>query len=1352
MRSLINSYIARAKRSMTNFNFSIFYIVNRFSYFIIIFHFFFSSCLQVKTSNNLSFKNGVLDLVDYEFTSNGNLYLSGEWEFYWKNFYFYEDFKSGNLKKTDLLTLPGDWKNHKNISSKIENHGYGTYLLKIYSNRPLNLFLKVNNIFGAYMITLNGIKVASNGTLSSIKDLNVPERLIQINNFNLKKGENLVLLQVSNYDFHRGGFGEILIGSKENIYDSYYKNSVIELFGSGALLILGIYHIGFSLRRKREKYLLYYGIFCLFFSLRMIITGEAVIKNLFGNISFESEVVIEYLSFYLAAPFIVLYINELYPKDKHQKMTNLFMLMTVILSLSVFILPVKLFSATIDFMRIISILYIFYSSYIVIVAIINKRYNSKSLGVIYLVLIGFVLHEILRNLGIFSSISYLNLGFLIFSFAQGYLLSGELAREISNFEEVSGSLEKIVKERTQELERSNIKAIKAKEEIETINSITLKILDSHSLEETLYHIFDYILDRYPFDGLALYFVDNQKKIAYPYKVRGKNLSDSNYNFLKTYSVNLRDSESLFTSALNRGKITYLPKMKRKFLNKITDSKFINTFQSKSFLYVPVRVENRAYSMFMGTTNRKQLDLKNDDLISISRFVSQITGVVQKVRLLEETNLAKMEAEKQRKETEDLNSLIKSLNEDQNIKVIMQKLFDYIQDKYDLNYYGLGILSSSKDALEFKNMKLPSHLQKQDKDKIESMPIPLNEKSNGLHAVVYKKKKTMYINKVREHGTPEEIEILRMCKFKNYIIIPLVLQGELIGVLDLASDSDIKINKNDIVRLSILGEQLAGIVHSSNLVKKIQKEKDKVESARIETEILNSLLKRINDTNDIYRIAMEIFAYTHVVYQFKNYALFLISQDGETMSLVDSNILENLSESEQETLFNSKIPIVSNKGAHGYVMAKKKLTYIPTIRKKFAVPEENSITEMLNIKSLFIIPLVLHNNVIGFLDFTNHDEKLKLSPSDKTKLSILGEQVAGAIFNSNLLKEVKEEKQKVESAMRALQNAQNQLIESGKMAALGQLVAGVAHELNTPIGAIKATAENMRVSLIQTFNYLPELIRELPADLIFLARELVNIAVNSNEFVSTKDERKIKRELRLNLEKQGIDIASDIADTIVDIKIFYLEEKYNALWSHERRREILRMVYDLAGLQIKVKNVESAVDKTSKIVYALKNYSHRENSMDKKEANIIDGIETVIVIYQNYIKKGIIVEKQYENIPNILCYKDELNQIWTNLIHNSIQAMNGEGTIKINVSSKNQYFENIRRQTDYIEVSIEDNGPGIPADVLPKIFNPFFTTKKAGEGTGLGLHLCKEIIEKHDGIIDVNSIPGRTEFIIKIPII
>jgi signal transduction histidine kinase len=1307
--------------------------------------FIFISCNHPsKQANAIA---GTLELDESSLLSS-TLSLDGEWEFYWNHLYTYQDFIKGGFQALEFKYLPGNW----NKTYQDRSIGFATYLLKIKSSKPLLLSCKINNIYGAYSLSINGQIIAKNGQVSSTHTSNITERNTLVSMLPLREGINYLILQTSNYELASGGFGSIVIGTEENIQKTYKNNILFELFGSSVLLILGLYHIGFSLRRKKEKHLQYYGIFCIFLALRIGLTGESIFFDYFKNILLEGIVKVEYLTLFLAAPYISLYIDSLFPNESNQTITKSLVFISFSISGLILAFPLKTLSLVIETMKVFSLFMIVYSFYTALLAIINKRKNSRTLGVTFFLLVLFILEEIVNNQSIAHTTSNLNIGFLLFSFSQAFLLSGQIAREMADIEKVQHNLEFLIQERTAELEKSNTKAIKAKEEIETINSITLKILDSSSLDQTLYHIFDYILDRYPFDALALYFVDNSKKIAYPFKVRGKNLSDENFNFLKTFSFNLRENKSLFASALNRNKLTYLPRILSYILKKISDLTFVNTLNSKSILYIPVRIENKAYSMFMGTTNQKQLQLSKDDLGSISRFVSQIAGVVQKVRLLEETNNAKMEAEKQKKETEELNSLIKSLNEDQNIHVIMKKLYSYIETKYNLTFYGLGILNASKDFIQFKNMKLPEFLSKKESEKIESMKIPVHEDSTGLHSIVFKKKKTMYINKIRERGSPEEVEILRMCKFQNYIIIPLVLQGEVIGVLDLSGYSEKTLTRDDIMRLSILGEQLSGIVHSSNLVKKIQKEKDKVESARIETEILNSLLKRINDTNDIYKIAMEIFAYTHVVYQFKNYALFLLSQDGNYISLIDSNISQFVKDDTKESLSMMKIPIRKGLGAHGYVLSKKKVTYIPNIRKKFALPEEQKISDELNIKSIFIIPLVLHNSVIGFLDFTNQDERIKISNTDKTKLSILGEQVAGAIFNSNLLKQVQEEKKKVESAMQALQSAQNQLIESGKMAALGQLVAGVAHELNTPIGAIKATAENMRVSLKETMQYLPSLIRDLNSDIMNLANEIVSNAVNTNSFISTKDERKIKREMRNYLEAEGIDIASDISDTLVDIKIFKLEDRYNSLWMHPKRSEILKMIYDLAGLQIKVKNIESAVDKTSKIVYALKNYSHRESSNEKKDSNIIDGIETVIVIYQNYIKKGIVIEKNYEEIPNIQCYKDELNQIWTNLIHNSIQAMNGEGTIKISVIKSNYYFENLNRAADCIEVGIEDNGPGIPPEILPKIFNPFFTTKKAGEGSGLGLHLCKEIIDKHEGTISVDTAPGKTEFKIRIPIL
>ena len=125
---------------------------------------------------------------------------------------------------------------------------------------------------------------------------------------------------------------------------------------------------------------------------------------------------------------------------------------------------------------------------------------------------------------------------------------------------------------------------------------------------------------------------------------------------------------------------------------------------------------------------------------------------------------------------------------------------------------------------------------------------------------------------------------------------------------------------------------------------------------------------------------------------------------------------------------------------------------------------------------------------------------------------------------------------------------------------------------------------------------------------------------------------------------------------------------------------------------------------------------------------------------SHLKHGVEVVRDYEEVPRILCLPDELNQVWTNLIHNSLQAMDNKGTLEIGVSKRD----------GSIAVSVTDSGPGIPDDVREKIFEPFFTTKPAGEGTGLGLDIVKKIVDKHGGRIEVDSKPGRTTMCVILP--
>ncbi|NEP27660.1 ATP-binding protein, partial [Moorena sp. SIO3I6] len=149
-----------------------------------------------------------------------------------------------------------------------------------------------------------------------------------------------------------------------------------------------------------------------------------------------------------------------------------------------------------------------------------------------------------------------------------------------------------------------------------------------------------------------------------------------------------------------------------------------------------------------------------------------------------------------------------------------------------------------------------------------------------------------------------------------------------------------------------------------------------------------------------------------------------------------------------------------------------------------------------------------------------------------------------------------------------------------------------------------------------------------------------------------------------------------------------------------------------------------------------------SSGEKIDAQITDGIDTVLTLYHNQLKHGVDVYRNYDDsLPVIGCYPDELNQVWTNLIHNALQAMENKGTLTINV----------RQQDDQIKVSITDTGKGIPPEIQPKIFQPFFTTKPAGEGSGLGLDIVRKIVEKHHGHMEVDSVPGETTFTVSLPI-
>ncbi len=310
-------------------------------------------------------------------------------------------------------------------------------------------------------------------------------------------------------------------------------------------------------------------------------------------------------------------------------------------------------------------------------------------------------------------------------------------------------------------------------------------------------------------------------------------------------------------------------------------------------------------------------------------------------------------------------------------------------------------------------------------------------------------------------------------------------------------------------------------------------------------------------------------------------------------------------------------------------------------------------------------------------------------------------------------------------------AQSHLAQAEKMASLGQLIASVGHEINTPIGAVKSSGNTISSALNQALLNMPKLFQTLDNNSVALFLTLIKTAQAPHSFTSSREERAITRQITVQLDAAGIANPRHKAGILAQLNTGTDMDPYLPLLQHPESELILDTANNMATIINSANNINIAIDSVAKIILALKSFSRVDQTATKIEAHLRDGLETVLTIYQGKLKQGTELVREYENIPAISCLPDELNQVWTNLIHNALQAMNYQGTLTIG----------IRQIGNEAVVSVGDTGSGIPEGIREKIFDVFFTTKPAGEGSGLGLDIVKKIIAKHHGRIDFQTAIG-----------
>ena len=405
------------------------------------------------------------------------------------------------------------------------------------------------------------------------------------------------------------------------------------------------------------------------------------------------------------------------------------------------------------------------------------------------------------------------------------------------------------------------------------------------------------------------------------------------------------------------------------------------------------------------------------------------------------------------------------------------------------------------------------------------------------------------------------------------------------------------------------------------------------------------------------------------------------------------------------------------------------------------PSGKTVAESAPILSAVLRPLIANGRRIGVVTVQSH----QANAYDERHLEVFRSAAAyAAIALANAASYAAAETARAQAAQALVERnqAEAQLVHSEKMASLGQLIAGVAHEINTPIGAIKSSGRNISEAIASSLLALPRLLDELDHGDRALFAGLVERASAPRAAMSTREERALVRDATARLEAMGVDHPRHRAGLLVQLQAHEDIDAVLPLLRHPAIDRVLETAHGVATITTNSENINTAVDRVAKIIFALKSFSRFGGVQVWTESDLAEGVETVLTIYQNQIKHGTELVRRFEDVPAVRCLPDELNQVWTNLVHNALQAMDHKGTLTVG----------LRREGDDALVSVGDTGVGIPEDIRERIFDAFFTTKPAGEGTGLGLDIVRKIVEKHQGRIELDSEVGRgTTFTVRLPI-
>jgi len=624
------------------------------------------------------------------------------------------------------------------------------------------------------------------------------------------------------------------------------------------------------------------------------------------------------------------------------------------------------------------------------------------------------------------------------------------------------------------------------------------------------------------------------------------------------------------------------------------------------------------------------------------------------------------------------------------------------------------------------------------DEDESMtaePFPYGE---GISSMVLRTRKPWLLDDALFRALVDTGEIRAprgLADFHSWMGVPMIAQGKLYGLIIVQSYSDeVTYTEADLELLNFVAGQVAVTIARWQANEELANANAELALSAETLRLLGDVGKDLTASLDALAICKTLEKHFAELMPLDAFGVAMLSPAGDSLDYIyyveDGQVDEP-----------SSWPLDHPTSLAALTFREdRELTLFNETRLDSA-PTGLAVTESAPILSAVLRPLIANGRRIGVVSVQSH----QANAYDERHLEVFRSATAyAAIALANAASYAAAEAARAQAAQALVERnqAEAQLVHSEKMASLGQLIAGVAHEINTPIGAIKSSGRNISEAIGSSLLTLPRLLDELDSEHRLLFAGLIERASAPRAPLSTREERTLVRDLTAKLEALGFDHPRHRAGLLVQLQAHEDIDVVLPLLRHAAIDRVLETAHGMATITTNADNINTAVDRVAKIIFALKSFSRFGGVQVWTESDLAEGIETVLTIYQNQIKHGTELVRRYEELPPVRCLPDELNQVWTNLVHNALQAMDHKGTLTVG----------LHREGDDVLVSIADTGCGIPEEIRGRIFDAFFTTKAAGEGTGLGLDIVRKIIDKHQGRIEVDSEVGRgTTFTVRLPI-